>query len=392
MMNGTINSLTLRGKRSKIPHITCVATVMVLVLTLVGCQDETPDDVTTCVYCSTERELNLTYIGEAVGPDETLTYYLQGPAEGEMVVLLPGMGRGADEFRELSFALNNAGYQTVAIESRGIGRSGPILTEPSYDQFAEDIAIVLSDVPGGVPGDKVHLLGYEFGNRIVRMYAVKYPDHVGALILLAAGGQEVSSSTQSAPITQDSVSGGEDSGTISEATASSATPVTLPGGLTAEIDSFFQDLVANTAEADSQEVILSGMVGAFAFWLSPSQREPYVKHAFFAPMSDVPYYWISGWYRDAGWMQEALDVDHSSTSADWVSGGNAPMLVMQGEYDIAAPIENGTYLQETYPDRVTLIVVPDAGHAMLAEQVEFIGDHVISYLGENPIDRQDVPQ
>ena len=104
-------------------------------------------------------------------------------------------------------------------------------------------------------------------------------------------------------------------------------------------------------------------------------------------MSQVPYYWITGWYRDTGWMQEKMDVDHSSTSADWVSGGNAPMLILNGEYDVAAPVENATYMKKTYPDRVTLFVVPDAGHAMLAEQPAFIIEHVISYLGQHPIVR-----
>ena len=86
-------------------------------------------------------------------------------------------------------------------------------------------------------------------------------------------------------------------------------------------------------------------------------------------------------------MQERMDVEHSSPSADWVSGGSAPMLILQGEYDVAAPVENGTYMKETYPDRVTMAVVPDAGHAMLAEQPAFIIEHVISYLGQHPIVR-----
>ncbi len=104
-------------------------------------------------------------------------------------------------------------------------------------------------------------------------------------------------------------------------------------------------------------------------------------------MSKVPYDWITGWYRDTGWMQQAMDQDHSSTSADWVGGGSVPMLILNGQYDVAAPVENGTYMKKTYPDRVTLAVVPDAGHAMLAEQPAFIIDQTISYLGRHPIAR-----
>jgi len=325
-------------------------------------------------------DLNLTYIGEAVGPDEKLTYFLQGPPRGETVVLLPGLGRGADEFRELAGALNKAGYRTVAIQSRGIGRSGPVLANPTYNKFADDVALVLNDIPGGIAGGKAHVLGYEFGNRIARMYAVKYPEHVGSLVLLACGGQEVSPSPSPADAsgTTQSDSGAPKSVPTPGISTEKASSVEVPG---------FSDLAATTAETDPQHITLSGMISVFVYWLPPSEREPYVKHAFFAPMSQVPFYWVTGWYRDAAWMQEALDVDHSSSSADWVSGGNAPMLILQGEYDVAAPVSNGTYMKKTYPERVTLGVVPDAGHAMLAEQPAYITKHVISYLGQHPIVR-----
>ncbi len=337
--------------------------------------------------CASHRkvgDLNLTYIGEAIGPDVKLTYFLQGPAQGGTVVLLPGLGRGASEFRELAAALNKAGYRTVAIQPRGIGRSGPILTKPTYAQFAEDVALVLKDIPGGIIGGKAHLLGYEFGNRIARMYAVKYPEHVQSLILLACGGQNVSDSssqTNASKTTQNS----PDPST--KKASSDKDSVLSPSAVTENIDCFFTDLAEQTKETDPQHITLSGMIAAFVYWLPPSERKPYVKKAFFAPMSQVPYYWITGWYRDTGWMQEKMDVDHSSTSAAWVSGGNAPMLILNGEYDVAAPVENATYMKKTYPDRVTLVVVPDAGHAMLAEQPAFIIEHLISYLGQHPIVR-----
>jgi len=60
--------------------------------------------VSACATYNNVADLNLTYIGEAIGPDVSLTYFLQGPARGETVVLLPGMGRGASDFRELAAA------------------------------------------------------------------------------------------------------------------------------------------------------------------------------------------------------------------------------------------------------------------------------------------------
>jgi pimeloyl-ACP methyl ester carboxylesterase len=352
--------------------------------------------VSACATYSNAADLNLTYIGEAHGPDASLTYFLQGPAQGETVVLLPGMGRGADEFRELAADLNKAGYRTVAIQPRGIGRSGPILTDPTYEKFADDVALVLSDIPGGISGGRAHVLGYEFGNRVARMFAVRYPKRVGSLVLLACGGQQVSASSSSTKASKTTKSGpgaaksapkGQSPGASTKKVPSAKALAAHPSALTEKIDSYFRDLAAKSAKTDPQDVTLSGMTAAFAFWLTPSVREHFVKHAFFAPMSKVPYYWITGWYRDTGWMQQAMDQDHSSTSADWVSGGSAPMLILNGQYDVAAPVANATYMKKTYPDRVTMFTVPDAGHAMLAEQPAFISDHMISYLGQHPIIR-----
>ncbi|WP_163350205.1 alpha/beta fold hydrolase [Desulfovibrio sp. JC010] len=338
--------------------------------------------VSACAPRTNMDDLQLTYIGETRGPAENIVYFLQGPADGEVVVLLPGMGRGACEFRELVAELNKAGYRTVAIQPRGIGRSGPLLTKPSYDQFAADIELVLNDVPGGVAGGRVHLLGYEFGNRVVRMFAVKYPERVGALVLLACGGQQVGGAGQAvdspSPTTRTSPA---------QQVLSNKNIAVDPSLITNQIDNYFRGLAVNSNLNDPQDVTLSGMTAAFAFWLPPSEREQFVKRAFFAPMSKVPSDWITGWYRDTGWMQQGLDRDHSKTSADWVSGGSAPMLILNGQYDVAAPMANAQYMKKTYPDRVTLFEVPDAGHAMLAEQPVFISKHVIKYLRQYSFDK-----
>ena len=375
-------------KSITLKNFSCIAAVLfMLFLVSPAFAGEKSHDCKGCPGVKTgktKRELNLTYIGEAVGPKGRITYFLQGPAQGETVVLLPGLGRGADEFRELAAALNKAGYRTVAIQPRGIGRSGPILKNPSYDKFADDVALVLDDIPGGIKGGKAHLLGYEFGNRIVRMFAVKYPKRTGILILLACGGQEVSSSQSDSKTSKTTKSETGSSKSQSPGSSTKKTSGTKTPAVTEKIDSFFSNLADDTAKT-GDKITQSGMIAAFAYWLTPSERERHVKQAFFAPMSKVPYYWITGWYRDTGWMQEQLDVDHSSTSADWVSGGSAPMLILQGQYDVAAPVSNGTYMKKTYPDRVTMAVVPNAGHAMLAEQPAFIIEQVISYLGKHPI-------
>lgn len=219
---------------------------------------------------------------------------------------------------------------------------------------------------------------------ILAMFAVRYPKRTASLILLACGGQDTSSSQSD---TKASRTNKKDAGSAVKKVSTSKASTLSPSAITDKIDSYFRDLAAKTKKTDPQQIDLSGMTGIFAFWLTPSQREPYVKKAFFAPTSQVSYYWITGWYRDTGWMQAGMDLNHASSSADWVSGGNAPMLILNGQNDVAAPVANAKYMKKTYPDRVTMVVVPNAGHAMLAEQPQFIIDQVIPYLGQHPIVR-----
>jgi pimeloyl-ACP methyl ester carboxylesterase len=60
------------------------------------------------------------------------------------------------------------------------------------------------------------------------------------------------------------------------------------------------------------------------------------------------------------------------------------MLVVQGLEDGIAPPENGRDLRRLYPDRVKLVELKRAGHAMLPEQPAAIGEAFISWLKERP--------
>lgn len=64
----------------------------------------------------------------------------------------------------------------------------------------------------------------------------------------------------------------------------------------------------------------------------------------------------------------------------WLGGGSAPMLVVQGEEDRIAPPENGHRLQARWPDRVEVVDVPNAGHAILNEQPEAAAAAIIDFI------------
>jgi pimeloyl-ACP methyl ester carboxylesterase len=104
--------------------------------------------------------------------------------EGETVVLLPGNGRGTEDFDDLSQRLVRAGYRAVLPQPRGIGGSVGPLDGLTLHDLGTDVATVITAV-GGAP---VTIVGHAFGNRIARVVATDHPTLVQQVILVAAGG------------------------------------------------------------------------------------------------------------------------------------------------------------------------------------------------------------
>lgn len=118
---------------------------------------------------------------------------LAGPARlqvrsagaGPTLVLLPGLGRPAEDLDPFAALLVLAGYRVVQPDPRGSGSSiGPLEGLTLHD-LAGDIAAVI-EVVGGAP---VVLIGHAFGNRIARTVATDRPDLVRAVVLLSASGK-----------------------------------------------------------------------------------------------------------------------------------------------------------------------------------------------------------
>ena len=112
---------------------------------------------------------------------------------------------------------------------------------------------------------------------------------------------------------------------------------------------------------------------------SPAERVDDLQAAFFAPGSDASA-WLEGWYADVITVQ--LAAMRATALDDWWHGGSAPLLVVQGRQDRAAPPENGRRLAADRP-RTTLVEIDDAGHALLPERPNEVAAAVLQFLDDH---------
>jgi pimeloyl-ACP methyl ester carboxylesterase len=99
--------------------------------------------------------------------------------------------------------------------------------------------------------------------------------------------------------------------------------------------------------------------------LNRSERIHHLRQAFFAEKND-PTVWLEGWHADAAFAQRAASA--ATPRETWWSAGRAPILDVQAEYDVFAPQESAKALQNELGSRVSIVVVENAGHALIPEQ------------------------
>lgn len=237
------------------------------------------------------------------------------------VVLIPSAARGGDDFTDaygsdLAVRIAERGYQVITVWPRGF-LSVPDQSPPSIQLLASDVAAVLDEYGEKIPAG---IVGHAFGQRVGRMLATDRPDLVERLVLVAAGGQ--------APVPPEILQ-----------------------------DLFFLGLNQGTEE----------------------ERIAALDRIFFAPGNDSAI-WVDGWSPATAFIQN--DANNATPGEEYTAGGGVvDMCVLQAEFDVIAPAEiSSDVLKEQFPDRVELIEITNAGHAMLPEQPEQVSDAVLHCL------------
>jgi len=182
----------------------------------------------------------------------------------------------------------------------------------------EDLALDVSCVVSELGDGRATVIGHAFGNRVARMVATTSPDEVESIVLLACGGK-----VPPAP----------------------------------EIN--------------------AALLSCFDSSLGAEEHLKVVATAFFAPGNDASV-WADGWYADVAVTQ---GIASASTASDaWWTAGNADVLIVQPAQDVVAVPENAYQIKSALGERATLVVIDQAGHALLPEQPEQVARVVVQWL------------
>ena len=241
---------------------------------------------------------------------------------GPLVVMIPSLGRPAEDFDDLSRRLAEAGYCALRPQPRGIGQSSGPMKDITLHDFALDVAAVIEQYGGG----PAVMCGHAFGNFVARTTAADFPRLVKAVVLLAAA--------------------------------------------------HLWPVPPDVRESINRTHHLT---------LPEEERIRCLKHAFFAPGND-PRVWLDGWDEEVMLMERAAT--EATPKPEWWHAGRAPLLDVQPANDVMTPIASrNRYRDELGADRVTMTVIPNAGHALLPEQPEAVARAVLAYLKQ--LERRD---
>jgi pimeloyl-ACP methyl ester carboxylesterase len=191
--------------------------------------------------------------------------------DGPRIVLLPSLGRGAQDFDRIAERLAQAGYRVLRPQPRGIGRSEGPLTGIDLHDYAADVAAVIEHESKG----PAFVVGHAFGNRVARMLATDRPELVRAIALVAA----------------------------------------------------------NIGKAPSPPQVRAAIRDSADPSLPDAERLAALRFAFFAPGND-PGAWLDGWYPDVLAAQRVAG-DRTSRDEDFAGGRSPILYLRAGHDPLA---------------------------------------------------------
>ena len=92
--------------------------------------------------------------------------------------------------------------------------------------------------------------------------------------------------------------------------------------------------------------------------------------------------WLEGFYPEVNASQRAAGL--ATPQEEWWGAGNGPLLELQAEHDVFRPRETANVLHEQLGARVTVVTIPDAGHALVPEQPQAVVGALLEWMRKLP--------
>jgi pimeloyl-ACP methyl ester carboxylesterase len=194
-------------------------------------------------------------------------------------------------------------------------------TGPMTKITLHDFARDIAEVVKKLGGGKAVVVGHAFGNWVARMTAADHPDLVRGVVIAAAAAKQFSPELSAA--------------------------VTTAGNLS----------------------------------LSDEERLAALRFAFFAPGHD-PTVWLKGWHPEIRDSQRAAVA--AVKQDEWWSGGTAPLLDLQAGDDPFKPESKRDEMKNEFGSRVTVMVIPNASHALIPEQPKAVVEALSRWIKSLP--------
>ena len=198
------------------------------------------------------------------------------------------------------------------------------LEDLTLHDLADDV-IAIADSFGA---NKFHMMGWAFGNRTSRMLATDYPQSIGSVTLIAAGGL--------------------------------VPALTEPGEL--------GRLLGEPELAQAEKVRLA-------------------RRTLFSTATDVAV--VQEYARSLQYWPQARraqqQANRNTPVEVWAAGGSGPLLMVMGEDDLTAPVENGHLMKAEHGDRLELVIIPKAGHAIGLEKPRETVAAILDFLQRHPL-------
>ena len=135
-------------------------------------------------------------------------------------------------------------------------------------------------------------------------------------------------------------------------------------------------VAANIGKAPSTPKVREAIRNSADPTLPEAERIKALQFAFFAPGNDARV-WLEGWHPDVLAAERAAG-DRTPREEDFAAG-QAPILYLQPAYDPLAHVEDAKAYKAQFGDRVAVVVVENASHAVIVEQPEAVSAALIQY-------------